>query len=72
MKPDAAVLFAVEDNGIGIKKEHHESIFNRFFQVDSNSCVSGDGIGLAFVKHLVELHEGIILGRERAADGLYV
>lgn len=57
---DSAVLFAVEDNGIGIKKEHHESIFNRFFQVDSNSCVSGDGIGLAFVKHLVELHEGII------------
>lgn len=53
------VVFIVEDNGIGIKKEHHTQIFDRFFQVDEHNPM-GDGIGLAFVKHLVELHGGSI------------
>lgn len=53
------VVFSVEDNGIGIKKEFQEMIFDRFFQIDSSQTVSaGDGIGLSFVKHLVELHGG--------------
>lgn len=53
------VVFLVEDNGIGIKKEYHNLIFDRFFQVDSGSAM-GDGIGLSFVKNLVELHKGSI------------
>lgn len=56
---DTAIEFIIEDNGIGIKKEYHDAIFDRFFQVD-NTLAAGDGIGLSFVKHLVELHEGII------------
>lgn len=53
------VEFTVEDNGIGIKKEYHDSIFDRFFQVDS-TLAAGDGIGLSFVKNLVDLHGGVI------------
>lgn len=55
------VVFSVEDNGIGIKKEFQEMVFDRFFQVDSSQTTSkGDGIGLSFVKYLVELHGGIV------------
>ena len=54
-----SVEFVIEDNGIGIKKEYHEAVFDRFFQVDpSDSANISDGIGLSFVKHLVELHGG--------------
>ncbi len=56
-----SVVFTVEDNGIGIKKEYHEAIFDSFFQIDpSKASASGDGIGLSFVKHLVELHRGVV------------
>ncbi|QPH37854.1 response regulator [Pedobacter endophyticus] len=62
------VVFSVEDNGIGVKEEYHEKIFDRFFQVDRN-VISGDGIGLAFVKHLVELHQGKISVTSRLNEG---
>lgn len=55
------VVFAVEDNGIGIAKEFQDKVFDRFFQVNPSSTVSvGDGIGLSFVKYLVELHGGTV------------
>lgn len=58
---DSSVVFTVEDNGIGIKKEYHEVIFDSFFQIDpSRASATGDGIGLSFVKHLVDLHGGIV------------
>lgn len=53
------VVFSIEDNGIGIEEEHYETIFNQFFQVDNRQKV-GDGIGLTFVKNLVEIHGGRI------------
>lgn len=56
-----AVLFTIEDNGIGIPEEYHDVIFDSFFQVDpSRASAMGDGIGLSFVKHLVELHGGTV------------
>ena len=55
------VLFTIEDNGIGISTEYHDAIFDSFFQVDpSKTSTVGDGIGLSFVKHLVELHGGTV------------
>lgn len=67
---DERVDFIIEDNGIGIKKEYHEAIFDSFFQVDpSNPSVMGDGIGLSFVKHLVELHQGTVSVESRPEHG---
>ncbi|MDO4162931.1 MAG: ATP-binding protein [Bacteroides sp.] len=67
---DAAVVFTVEDNGIGIAKEYHEAIFDSFFQVDpSKASAMGDGIGLSFVKHLVELHKGEVKVESRPEHG---
>lgn len=58
---DGNVEFCVADTGIGIKKEYHEAIFDKFFQIDpTKSPTMSDGIGLSFVRHLVELHGGTI------------
>ena len=56
------VVVLVKDNGIGIPKDKQESIFERFVQVDSSftrKC-EGSGMGLALVKGLVELHNGVV------------
>jgi len=59
-KDDAALI--IEDTGIGIKKEHLEKIFNRFYRVKDgrHSGIQGTGIGLAIVKKIVEKHGGTI------------
>ncbi|HEX9025907.1 MAG TPA: ATP-binding protein [Clostridium sp.] len=56
------VEIAVSDTGIGIAKEKHEMIFQRFGQVESNLArqAEGSGIGLALVKLLVAILEGTI------------
>lgn len=48
----------VSDNGGGISENHIQSIFERFYKVDSRA--SGSGIGLHLTKVLVELHNGTI------------
>jgi signal transduction histidine kinase len=61
--PDPAhVLFHCRDQGIGIAKEHHEAIFEKFRQVHDGStrAYGGTGLGLAISKSLVELHGGRI------------
>lgn len=57
---DGRWLVAVSDNGIGIAKEHHQQMFNVFTRVARETVVSGNGIGLALCKSIVELHGGEI------------
>jgi signal transduction histidine kinase/ligand-binding sensor domain-containing protein/DNA-binding response OmpR family regulator len=56
------VLIKVKDSGIGISEEHHETIFDRFYQVENSnqSLFEGTGIGLALSKDLVKLLNGDI------------
>lgn len=50
--------FRVSDNGPGIDKEHHESIFRPFSRLDP--ATKGTGMGLAIVKIMLERHGGTI------------
>ncbi len=56
------LAIAVSDDGIGIKEENLESIFERFTQSDKSSYrrYGGSGLGLAVVKELTEMHGGCI------------
>jgi PAS domain S-box-containing protein len=59
---DSTVHFTVADTGVGIAKEHLETVFELFRQVDSSirRRHEGTGLGLAITKRLVELHGGTI------------
>lgn len=51
----------VSDNGIGIKKEEQERIFDCFYQSSLNpASASGTGIGLSLTQEIVRMHEGRI------------
>ncbi len=52
----------ISDNGIGIKKEEIERIFERFYQINNslNNSNIGTGIGLHLTRSLVQLHHGNI------------
>jgi PAS domain S-box-containing protein len=55
-------MFFVRDNGIGIPQEFHERIFAIFQRVKTSETdkVEGSGLGLAFVKKIVELNGGTV------------
>lgn len=54
------VVIEVEDQGPGIKKEHLDKIYNKFFRADPNHQTQGSGLGLFLVKYFLELHKGSI------------
>lgn len=69
-----SIILRIEDNGIGISKEHHEKIFERFYRVDkSHSKVSGGtGLGLAIVKHAVMIHDGKVIVKSKVNEGTVI
>ena len=57
---DGKLRIAVTDTGYGIAPEALPHVFERYYQAKGNHQASGTGIGLALVKSLAELHEGLV------------
>jgi two-component system phosphate regulon sensor histidine kinase PhoR len=68
---DNAIYFNVEDNGIGIPKEHLERIFETFYRAKQagSEGVEGRGLGLSLVKTIIERHGGEVWVESQGGSG---
>lgn len=57
---DDEAVFTIDDNGPGIAPEEQERIFHKFYQSESSREMSGNGLGLALVKQIVEFSGGTV------------
>ena len=62
---------SIQDDGIGIPREHLPRLTERFYRVDANMSrkIGGTGLGLAIVKHIVNRHRGWMSIDSRAGVG---
>lgn len=68
---DRRILIRVSDTGIGIPEKELSNIFDRFYQVShsSHNRQKGTGIGLAFSKEIIELHDGALRAASIPGEG---
>lgn len=65
------LLIEVKDQGVGITKSDQQQIFNRFFRVSTGNLhdVKGFGLGLSYVKEIIEAHGGEVSVQSQLGKG---
>jgi len=66
---DATVTIGVKDRGIGISQADCGRLFERYFRGENAAGIVGTGIGLYFVRTVMELHGGAIQVESREGEG---
>ena len=68
---DTSVRICISDNGPGISEEHRQHIFDKFYRIpaEGKAPVKGYGIGLFYVKTMVEKHKGTIRVESKPGEG---
>ena len=62
---------SVSDKGVGIAPEHHRHLFDKFYRVTNGNLhnIKGFGLGLSYVKYIVEAHGGAIRVQSKKSEG---
>lgn len=63
------IVTRVKDNGIGIRQEDTDKLFDRYYRVEENHTISGFGIGLYLCAEIIRKHYGNIWVESQLAKG---
>jgi signal transduction histidine kinase len=63
------IQLEIEDNGPGLEKEEWNKAFEKFYQSGNSPSRKGFGLGLAYVKRVIDLHQGSIQVNSRPGVG---
>lgn len=65
------IILKISDKGIGMSKESIEKIFDKFYRVSTGNVhdVKGFGLGLSYVKNIVDMHHGTINVKSEVGQG---
>ena len=70
-KEDNIIFFQISDMGVGLSPEEQLHVFERFYKADKSRdrALGGNGLGLALVKKIIDLHGGSVSVKSELGSG---